>query len=285
MSYEFCKRLFKWVLPLFSRGGAAGGGIGLRTSIMTIRPRVFLMPIFFILGCNSESAPDCFQKSGDLVRREISAPSFSKITVFEKVSLILKEGDTQKVEIETGENLLEEVSANVEGGRLILRNKNGCNLFREYGITKVYITSPDITEIRSSTGQPIISDGVLSYPFLEIFSESFLEPDAETTDGEFDLELDSQSVSIVTNGLAYFKIKGATENISLIIAAGDSRIEAQDLVSQNVILDHRGSNDMFIDPQISIKGVIRGNGDVISSNRPAMVEVEELYKGRLIFKD
>jgi len=248
--------------------------------------KMFLPVLLFTIlaGCNSENAPDCLQKSGDLIRKEISVADFSKITVFEKVGLVLKQGDTQKVEIETGENLLKEVSAMIEGDRLILRNENGCNLFREYGITTVYVTSPNITEIRSSTGLAIKSDGVLSYPFLEVFQESFLEPEALTVDGEFDLELDSRSVSVVINGIAYFKFRGASENLSLIIASGDSRIEAENLVVQNVNLNHRGTNDMFINPHLSVKGVIRGNGDVISSNQPPIVEVEELYRGRLIFK-
>jgi len=284
---------YKWVLPLFSRGEpvpnllryAEGGGVSFGTSRMIMKIMIFFLVALLISSCNSESAPDCLKNSGDLIRQEVSVPDFSKITVFEKISLVLKQGDTQKVEIETGEFLFKEVTASVEGDRLILRNENGCNLFRGYGITKIYVTSPNITEIRSSTGLLIKSDGVLSYPFLELFQESFLEPESLTTDGEFDLELDSRSVSVVVNGIAYFKLRGVSENLSLIIASGDSRIEAAELSVENIYLNHRGSNDMFINPQLSVKGVIRGNGDVISSNRPPIVEVEELYKGRLIFKD
>lgn len=243
-----------------------------------------ILIVLMFFGCNSESAPDCLQNSGELVRMEVSVADFSKITVFEKVALVLKQGDTQKIEIETGEFLFEEVSAEVEGDRLILRNENGCNLFRDYGITTVYVTSQNITEIRSSTGLAIKSDGVLAYPFLELFSESVIVPEALTTDGEFDLELDSRSVSVVVNGITYFKFRGASENLSLIIASGDSRIEAQNMEVQNIFLNHRGTNDMFVNPQESIRGVIRGNGDVISSNLPPTVEVEEIYKGRLIFE-
>lgn len=240
---------------------------------------------FSILSaCNSENAPDCFQNAGDIIREEVSVPQFSKITVFENVSLVMKQGSTQKVEIETGKVLRNEVTAEVEGDRLLLRDMNDCNYFREYGLTTIYITSPNITEIRSSTGWAIRSDGVLEYPSLSLLSESFINPESETTDGEFDLEIDTQTLSIVVNGIAYFKLKGNTENLNLTIAAGDSRIEAENLVAQSVNLNHRGSNDMFVNPQLSIIGIIRGNGDVISSNRPAMVEVEELYKGRLIFK-
>ena len=246
---------------------------------------MLIITLFSVLSsCNSESAPDCLQNAGDLVRREVMVTDFTRITVFEKVGLILKQGETQKVEIETGEFLLEEVSVSVEGDRLILRNDNGCNLFRGYGLTKVYITSPNITEIRSSTGQAIESDGVLSYTDLTLFSESFLDPASETTDGSFDLEVNSATVRVVVNGIAYFKLSGNTTNLNLTIAAGDSRIEAEDLTAENLLIDHRGSNDMFINPQESIRGVIRGNGDVISKNRPDINEVEKLYKGRLIFR-
>lgn len=238
----------------------------------------------FQFACNSESAPDCLQNSGEIVRREITVPDFSKITVFEKVGLIIKEGDTQKVEIETGEFLIDEVSAVVEGDRLILRNENGCNFFRKYGLTKVYVTAPNITEIRSSTGFAIKSEGVLAYPELRLLSESFVETEAETTDGEFDLELASQSVRVFVNGITYFKLRGTTEQLTLTIASGAARIEAENLVAQNVNVNHRGSNDMFINPQLSVSGVIRGNGNVIGSNRPPTVEVEELYRGRLIFR-
>jgi hypothetical protein len=198
--------------------------------------------------------------------------------------LVVKQGDVQKVEIATGEFLRDEVTATVEGDRLLLRDTNNCNYFREYGLTTVYITSPNIDEIRSSTGWSVISDGVLAYESLTLISESFNNPESETTDGEFDLEVDCQSLAVVANGIAYFKLRGNTGNLGLTVAAGDSRIEAANLTAQNVNLNHRGSNDIFVNPQRAISGTIRGTGDVISSNRPDTVAVEVLYKGRLIFR-
>ena len=248
--------------------------------------KVFSVVVFVAtLSCNSDSAPDCFQRAGDITRQEIEVPVFTKITVFENVSLVIKHGDPQKLEIETGDNLRDEVTAVVEGDRLLLRDTNDCNYVRDYGTTTIYVTSPDINEIRSSTGLTIVSDGVLDYPELTLFSESFLNPESETTDGMYDLEVDSEKLSVIVNGITYFKLSGNTADLSLTIAAGDSRIEAEKLAAESVTLNHRGSNDMFVDPRASISGVIRGTGDVISTNRPISVDVEELYKGRLIFKE
>jgi len=246
---------------------------------------LFTYLIFLLVACNGENTPDCFQKAGDVVRETIDVPEFGTITVFENLNVVLKQGDEQLVEVETGEYLINDVSAVVEDNRLILRNENSCNYVRDYGLTTVYVTSPNISEIRSSTGLPISSEGILSYPSLSLIAESYINPETETTDGSFDLNLNSNTVRIVVNGIAFFKLNGTTENFNVSVAAGDSRIEAEGLVAERVTINHRGSNDVFVNPQESISGVIRGTGDVISVNRPAEVDVEELYNGKLIFLD
>ncbi len=238
-----------------------------------------------MISCNTENAPDCLQNAGDLTRIEVEVADFSRITVFELLNLVVIQGEEQKVEIESGEFLLNEISAEVEGDRLVLRNENSCNLFRDYGLSTVYVTSPNLEEIRSSTGQLISSQGILSYPSLALASESFNNPVEETQSGSFSLELDVETLSILTNGIAYFKLAGIAENFNIVVAAGDSRIDAKNLVAQNINLNHRGTNDVLVNPQQQISGVIRGYGDVISFNRPEEINVEETFEGQLIFKD
>lgn len=246
---------------------------------------VFLLVTLLFLSCTSENASDCLQSAGELVRVEVEVDEFSKITVFELLNLVLIQGEEHKVDIETGEFLLNDISAEVEDGRLVLRNDNGCNLFRDYELSTVYVTAPHITEVRSSTGLLVSNEGVLTYPNLNLISESFLEPEAETTSGSFDLTIDNLSVGIVVNGLSYFKLRGSTENLGINIAAGDTRIEAEELDAVNVRIDHRGTNDILVNPVYRIFGTIRGYGDVISFNRPTEIEVDQTFKGRLIFKD
>ncbi len=250
-----------------------------------MKKSISILVALLLIACNGDNVPDCFQNAGDLVRETVEVDTFSAITVFENINMVIREGTEQLVEIETGEFLRNEVSATVENDRLILRNDNGCNFVRDYGLTTVYITSPNISEIRSSTGLLISSDGVLNYPDLLLISESFTNNESETTDGSFDLAVNSETVRIIVNGIAFFKLRGTTENFSVTIAAGDSRVEAENLVAQNVSINHRGTNDVFVNPQQRISGIIRGTGDVICSNRPPEVEVEELFNGQLIFRD
>ncbi|NNK10764.1 MAG: DUF2807 domain-containing protein [Flavobacteriaceae bacterium] len=239
----------------------------------------------FSMGCKGENVPDCLQNAGDLIQEEVTLENFEKITVFEGVRLVVSSGPQQQVVIETGEYLRNEVSAIVEDNILILRNTNNCNFFREYGLTTIYVTSPDINEIRSSTGWPIRSEGTLDFSDLTLITESFNNPETETTDGSFDLTVDSQNLQLVANGIAYFKLRGSVQRLNATIAAGDSRIEAETMVAEEVIINHRGSNDMLINPQQLLRGVIRGTGDVVSFNRPDSVSVEILYRGKLIYRN
>ena len=75
-----------------------------------------------------------------------------------------------------------------------------------------------------------------------------------------------------------------TNNLMVGFYSGDSRFEGGNLIAQNVVISHRGTNDMIVNPQQSLKGVLRSYGHVISKNIPPVVEVDILFSGRLIFE-
>ena len=159
---------------------------------------VYLVIIVLLFSCNSENAGDCFQTVGSILQEEIALDTFDKILVNRDVELILKEGNTQKVIIETGKNLWNDVQAIVVDGQLILSDNNSCNYVRDYGNTKVYVTSPNVTEIRSSTQYDVSSEGVLRYPSLTILSEDYSAPDSFTV-GNFRLDIDAVNFYVVIN--------------------------------------------------------------------------------------
>lgn len=244
---------------------------------------LYILVFSLIMSCDSEDAGDCFQKAGTIIQEEVTVSSFNKILVNRDVELIIKDGVTQSVTIETGKNLLNDVIVEVIDEQLILTDNNTCNYIRNYGITKVYITSPNIREIRSSTQYDISSDGVLTYPNLTILSEDFSEPDTFTS-GNFNLQIDNNSFRLVFNNLSNCFISGKTNNLNITFAAGTSRFEGRDLIAENITIWNRSSNDMILNPQQSLTGLISGAGDVISVNRPPVVDIEEKYRGRLIFE-
>lgn len=242
----------------------------------------YILVIVLTFACDSENANDCIQTSGPIIQQEIDVSDFSRILVNRGVELILKQDAQFKVVIEAGENLINDITVSVEGDQLVLTDNNTCNYVRNYESTKVYVSAPTISEIRSSTQYDITSDGVLSYEVLQLFSEDFFETESYTT-GDFRLQLDVEELRILTNNLSSQFISGNAETLNITYAAGAGRFEGENFVVQHIMVNHRGSNDMIINPQQSLTGTLRGTGDVILVNQPPIIEIEQLYTGQLIF--
>jgi len=243
---------------------------------------LYICSLISLFACNSENAGDCFQTTGKIIQVEVNVDAFEKILVNRDVELILKEGP-YKIIIETGKNLLNDVKVIVVANELQLSDNNNCNYVREYGITKIYVTAPNIREIRSSTQYDISSDGVLNYSNLRLLSEDFNVPDTFTI-GDFRLDVNTINFSAATNNISSFYISGIAENVNIGFFAGASRFEGRNLIAQHVEVFHRGSNDMILNPQQSLTGQLLGTGDLISVNQPPVVNVEQIYTGQLIFE-
>jgi hypothetical protein len=244
----------------------------------------YIALLLLIAGCDSDKGWDCIQAAGDIVEKEVTVPPFTKILVWDRIKLYIQQGDEQKIRIETGENLMSNIVVSVVNGKLEIQNNYGCNFARDYGLTKVYITAPDISEIRSSTGYTVESIGVLKYPSLTLLSEDQENEDLYQIDGDFKLKLDVQNLNIVANGLSTFYLSGTAAFASFGLYAGDSRIYSEDLIVETLYVFHRSTGVMVVNPQLAIRGKIVSLGNVISKHRPPIIEVEELYRGRLIFQ-
>ena len=244
--------------------------------------RLIYLCVFLIVACNSEDANDCFQTSGTIVQQDIDVVDFERILVNRDIELIITEAPEYKVTIETGENLINDVKAEVIGDRLVLTDDNTCNYVRDYGITKIYVEAPNLTEIRTSSQYEISSNGVLTYPSLRLFSEDFNEA-TDFTVGDFGLSINSESLRITSNNISSFYIDGEVDNLFVGFFSGSGRFEGENLIAQNVEVNHRGSNDMVVNPQLSLTGILRGTGDLISVNEPPIVEIERIYTGQLFF--
>jgi hypothetical protein len=242
--------------------------------------QLFLLLIAISLSnCNPK---DCFDSTGDIIQKEIALADFNKIEVGEEVTLIIKQGEDQKVIIETGENLIDNVTVEVIDGKLFMKDESSCNLSRDYAVTKVYVTAPNIKEIRSNTARNILSDGILGYDNLTLVSEDYSQ-DALNI-GDFKLTVNSTDLSITSNGNSTFEITGNTNLLKIGFYSGSSRFIGNNLISKKVSIIQKSTNDILIYPTQQIVGDIYALGDVISYFHPEIVNVREHYTGKLIFE-
>ena len=245
----------------------------------------FIALVFLLLSCDSENAWDCTQTAGDAVSKEFNFPEFSKIRIEDDVTLYLKQGDAQKVTLETGENLLSDISVSVEGETLVAKNHNNCNLVRDYGITKVYVIAPNISEIRNSSAYDVIGEGVLNFPMLTLVSNSTAGPENIRKSGDFILNINSERLNVNANGQSIFYISGNAQTANLTFTDEFPRFEGANFLIDELTVFQRSANKMIVNPQQSIVGKIMATGDIVSHNRPPLVDVKELFTGRLLFED
>ncbi len=240
---------------------------------------LFLFPF---LSCDKEGAWDCIQTAGNIEITEIDVGPFGRILVNRDVELVIIDGPEQKVEVETGENLLNDIDVSVVGDQLQLTNNNSCNYLRDYGITKIYVTTPSLEEVRNSSQFEVSSQGTLTFDNLVLTSEDFNVEDSFNL-GDFRLDLNSNSVEIISNGLSTYYLSGNVGNLTVGFFAGNGRFEGADCIAENITVFHRGTNDMIVNPQLSLNGQLRSTGNLISMNVPSDVDVEQYYTGELIF--
>lgn len=211
----------------------------------------------------------------------MSQTPFNKISVFTGIALVVKQGDEQALRIESGSNIIDDVSVTIANGMLTLKDGSGCNLVRAYGQTKVFVTAPNIEEIYSNTEKDITSDGTLSFPILRLISMDFF---GGVGTGDFHINVNNGQLVVQSNHVGAFYVSGHTNQMLLNFYDGIGRFEGEGLLAEEIIVFHRGSNDMIVNAVQAISGDIYSTGNIICKSQPATTNVVEHWSGRLIFE-
>jgi len=234
---------------------------------------------FLILSCNSEDGPDCFKKQGDEVSEQIEIEEFSEINISEGIELIVKESEEQSVKLTMGENLINDIKFEVIDGELKITNENGCEMLRNYHPAKIYITTPILEKIYSSSQYTIKSDGVLTFPELTLES-GIIE---DTPASVFEMQIENQNLKVNDNISSVFKISGHSDKLDVSFWGSNGRFEGGNFIVKEVNVNHRSTNDIIVYPTESVSGVIRSTGNLVLKNLPPVVDVEQLYTGHIVY--
>lgn len=243
---------------------------------------IYILCVLFLFNCDSENAPDCIQTAGVIIKKEYSLDAFTAIDVFDNIEVVITQLPTQKVVLETGKNLVNDITISVENGVLTLKNANHCNYARDYNVTKVYIDAPQLKTIKNCSSAPITSNGVLEYDVLHLSSENSNKIGDYRVDGTLNLEVKSKHISLVVNNLCTTTLKGSTDNLIINYANGDARFEGRYLDANTVYVYHRGSNDIIVNPKQKITGKLVSTGNLVLVNKPLITTIDALYKGKVI---
>src|SRR5699024_9817858 len=226
-----------------------------------------------------DSEIDCFKKQGRIITDVVEVEEFSKISISKGIELHLKQAEEYEIRVEAGKNFIDDIEFFVEEEELFIKSNSNCQLLRNYHPAKVFVSTPKLENIYSSSQYNISSEGVLTFPKLQLQSGLV----SETPSGIYDLQIENEELKIQDNVSAVYKIKGKTENLEVWFWGQNGRFEGENLKAKDVHVYHRSANDMFVLTINKISGTIKLKGNVVLQNIPAEIEVEELSSGKLIF--
>ena len=241
---------------------------------------LFICVASSLMLVSCEKPSDCVKSTGAIITKEFAVTPFENIYIYKGIALVITEGPEYRVSVETGENLMEDISVKIENNSLVLRDNTSCNWVRKYGHTTVYVTAPNVIEIHSKTERDISSNGVLTYPILRLIAVDQGEG-APTND--FHFQVDNFQTVIENNNVSRFYISGTTNEVLVNFYDGNGRFEGENLIAKSVKVFHRGSNDMIVHPTETITGKMVSTGNVVLKNVPPIVSVEQLYQGQVIY--
>ncbi len=247
---------------------------------------VFFLLVFLLVSCGISE--DCFKGNGNQVTQTFLLENFSKIKVYDGVGLVVKEGSNYEVKVVTSDNIIDDLEVRLDGDMLVVKDNSSCNIARDYRQTTVYVTIPDGTilplipelELHCKTEQKIQSDGVLHSPIVRLFS---IDVSDGAGTGDFYIAVDNLQFVVENNNVSNFYITGHSNEMLLNFYFGNGRFYGKDLYVELIKVYHRGSNDMFVYPVQKMEGIINATGNVVLENIPPIIDVEEVFRGRLIY--
>jgi len=245
--------------------------------------KTFFYLLFFstiIISCDDENAGDCFQTEGNIIQKEMNTNPFEEIIVNQNVELYIIDSEENKIIIEGGENLIDDIHTNITNNILEITNNNTCFFDRDFETIKVFVYTNNISRIRNSSNLPVYSIGVLNYPSLELISENYLSDYLNS--GDFNLELNTTTLNIVANGPSNYTLSGSTDNININFAGANPRFEGEGFIIENAFIFARSTNDIIINVINEVNGNLFSTGDVVLLSPPNSVNLNAHYTGRVI---
>ncbi|RYY91206.1 MAG: hypothetical protein EOO11_23060, partial [Chitinophagaceae bacterium] len=120
-------------------------------------PGIFLLVPVFMASCEF-AGMHRVRGNGVHSSQNRSAGSFSRIELTGPMDLVLTQGGTPGVRVETDENLQQYVETNVDGNTLHVQLRDGYSIGGKASM-KVYVTTPSLSELEVTGSGDVTSGG------------------------------------------------------------------------------------------------------------------------------
>lgn len=198
-------------------------------------------------ACNDETV----KGNGQVTQQKRVAEAFDKISHAGSIDVVLEQGETEGVTVETDENLLQYIITEVDNGNLKIHIKDNFYLKpTKYIVVRVKCRS--IKSISSGGSGDVKTINRLTGDVLTI---------SQGGSGDYKLDIAYNKLKISKAGSGDFTIKGSAGEVK-ISSAGSGDVKAAELVCQSVEISSAGSGDFILRKGTPAKVSNVGSGEV-----------------------
>lgn len=220
----------------------------------------------FLSSCHIDRIMGISGNGNVQTEKRNSAKDFTAIKASNGLKVYITQDNTYSITVEADENLLDIIRTEVRGDELhIFSDKN----IGKAKSKKVYVSSPEITAITSSSGADVFVENILKADNLELKSSS---------GSALRLETEADHISCRASSGADMKIKGAAHTLKARASSG-SGIKAGDLqvASCDAKASSGGNISVYVTKDLTASA--SSGGDIRYSGNPESVSTGKSVSG------
>lgn len=248
----------------------------------------FILFSFVFSSCIFLGPP--IKGNGNVTEENRKVKDFEKIEVSRGMNVYISQGDQTKVVVKADENLMEYIETRFEGERLIVTAKAN---IRQAKSKKVFVTTPKISEIKSSSGSNVYTENKIISKSLELDASSgsnmTLEIKAENIDASassgsnLKLQTDVENIETSASAGSNIRVKGSTNAFSGKVSSG-ANIKAEELTSQNCEAQAGSGGNIWITVNKELSAKVSSGGNVFYYGDAETKNIEKSSGGNVIKK-
>ena len=205
-----------------------------------------LTTILTLASCHFERG------SGNIISENRKLADFKEITVGSSFDVEVKMGATTDVRVEADDNVIKYIETEVSGNTLKIGFKSNHGFSNTH--LKVFITTPELTSVKTSASASVNVEGVLTSSEKLKFKAS--------SSSDINADVDAPEVEAEASSSGTIKLSGKTKTFTAAVSSSGD-ILASDLMSENTKASASSSGTAKVHASVTLDAKASSSGDIV----------------------
>ena len=242
---------------------------------MKIKYAALISIVLLFTTCKKDHMLDCFKSAGKIVTDSRTSSPFVNIDLNNNVDLVINPNSAFYIKVTAGENIIDGIITEIDGGTLYIRNENRCNWMRSFKNTYTVEVGMD---------KPV---NITYYGSGDINCKDTIRSDEFT----FDCKNGSGSINFLFNceathlnnhtGRSDIHAKGFSR-VSYIYLNDVGTLDAEEFETNNSYITNTSTGDIKVKVKEDLGVIIKYVGNIFYTGNPHTISQNITGSGKLI---